>query len=553
MDFLMNLLVRGVGEDSVSESIEEDLLQQLVIDGLLAEQGKDGFKVDLATSRGKVATRIAQGYLLGQDARTDHTLAVQWHFLAGVYGSPQSSQFCARYVAATVMDAVARADKLRTEQGHVVGHPWLAEALAAVCWWVAWSGREAEALSEPVQEHRYFVAGTPRRLLAQAVEGMKTRGGWSDFLLGRKSAIAEPGTVAARRKEKLQGLKQDTEKQLKEAAQRNARVVADKCRTLEEGTKYDPYEGWDGDEEPKDPLAQVVTYDIRDLPKLRPAIDPIMTSKNGGVPEHYVVLNEELPLPVVDDIDSLEAALRVEFPYAETAINVLMRDLKIGKRWGRQAFLLRPTLLVGPPGTGKTRMIRRIGELSGVQTRIIPCAGSSDNRDWEGTSRGFSSANPSFPARFFWSEGTAGGIFGFDEIDKASTGSQNGSLRDSLINATERMNAFQDAYLQARLDLSGISFLATANDVTRLPMPLLSRFRIVEVPAPGLEHLRGLVRGIRADLASEYGIDMRLLPELDDVEMTAIEQHYRRSRSIRSLRRAVEVVMDFRDRHPVLN
>lgn len=556
MDFLMALLVRGVSDDSVSESIEDDLLDQAVADGLATADERDILKTDLATSRGGAGSDIASMYLLGDGVRRDHSLAVQWHFLAGVHGSDTSARFCARWLASHVMDAVSKSEHARREQGHCIGHPWLAEALAAVTWWSAWSGRETEAISEPMQEHRYFVAGTPARILSHAVEGMRTRAGRSlkDFLFGRRgeSTVKEPETVAEGRKAKLQGLKKDAERQLREAAQRNARAVAERSKTIEDGLKADPYQGWGEDGEPEDPMVEVVTYDDGDSPKLRVALDPVVAGpKGGGIPDSFLVLNEPLPVPVIEDLDALEAGLLSEFPYAERAVGIIMRDLRIRKSWGRDSFVIRPTLLVGPPGTGKTRLMSRLGALSGVRHRIVPCAGSSDNRDIEGTSKGFSSANPSFFARFLASEGVGGGLIGFDEIDKASSGNQNGSVRDSLINVLQ--GAFYDPYLQTRLDLSRCSFLATANDTKHLPMPLLSRFRIVEVPQPGVEHLPGLIRGIRVDLASEYDIDPRFLPEFGDAEHVLLEQHYRKHRSVRSLRRAVEVILDHADRTRVLN
>lgn len=560
MDFLMALLVRGVSDDSVSESIEDDLLDQAVADGLATADERDILKTDLATSRGGCGSDIAEMYLLGNGVRRDHSLAIQWHFLSGVHGSDTSARFCARWLASHVLDAVSKSEHARREQGHCIGHPWLAEALAAVTWWSAWSGRETEAISEPMQEHRYFVAGTPARILSHAVEGLRTRAGRSlkDFFLGRHgdSAVKEPEkpktSVAEERKAKLRKLKEDTQRLLREAAQENAEKVAAKAGTLKQGLEYDPNEGWGDDDAPEDPMVDVVTYSPGAAPTLRPALDPIVAGpKGGGIPDSFLVLNEPLPVPLVDDLDSLEASLLGEFPYAERAIGMIMRDLRIRRQWGRDSFVIRPTLLVGPPGTGKTRLMSRLGSLSGVRHRIVPCAGSSDNRDIEGTSKGFSSANPSFFARFLASEGVGGGLIGFDEIDKASSGNQNGSVRDSLINVLQ--GAFYDPYLQTRLDLSGCSFLATANDTKHLPMPLLSRFRIVEVPQPGVEHLPGLIRGIRVDLASEYDIDPRFLPEFGDAEHVLLEQHYRKHRSVRSLRRAVEVILDHADRTRVLN
>lgn len=557
MDFLTSLLVRGTTDDTIAESVEADLITQAVTDGLLTDDDVGGFVVELATTRGAAGTRIADSYILGTIGRRDHNLGIQWHWLAGTYGSSQSARFCARWLSTKILEAVTRADHVRSENGRMVGHPWLVEAMCSVTWWVAWAAKDTEALNEPRLEHKYFVAATPDTIMKHAVEGLRSRGGRSlkDFLLGRNggedSAVAEPKKprTEAERQAKLQRLREEHDaRKLREAAQANANKLAGKVGTLEAGIAYDPHEGW-GDE-PEDPLVGVVTYQPGEAPTLRPAIDPVVISK-GGIPDVFGTLNENLPLPTVDDLDALEAGLLGEFPYAQQAIGMIMRDLRIRRRWGRDAFVIRPTLLVGPPGTGKTRLMSRLGQLSGVRHRIVPCAGSSDNRDVEGTSKGFSSANSSFFARFLATESIGGGLVGFDEIDKASSGNQNGSIRDSLINVLQ--GAFYDPYLQTRLDLSGCSFLATANDTKHLPMPLLSRFRIVEVPQPKVEHLPGLIRGIMIDLAAEYDVDPRFLPSLGDAEHTLLEQHYRKHRSIRSLRRAVEVVIDHTDRSRVLN
>src|SRR3546814_19525014 len=80
----------------------------------------------------------------------------------------------------------------------------------------------------------------------------------------------------------------------------------------------------------------------------------------------------------------------------------------------------RPCLVVGPPGCGKTRLARRIGQFTGTGSNLLSVGGSSDNRMLQGTARGWSSAEPSFPLLAIMRTEIANPLLIVDEIDKRS-------------------------------------------------------------------------------------------------------------------------------------
>src|SRR3546814_11893923 len=93
----------------------------------------------------------------------------------------------------------------------------------------------------------------------------------------------------------------------------------------------------------------------------------------------------------------------------------------------------RPCLVVGPPGCGKTRLARRIGQLTGTGSNLLSVGGSSDNRMLQGTARGWSTAEPSFPLLAIMRSEIANPLLIVDEIDKAVATSHNGSVANTLL------------------------------------------------------------------------------------------------------------------------
>jgi hypothetical protein len=227
------------------------------------------------------------------------------------------------------------------------------------------------------------------------------------------------------------------------------------------------------------------------------------------------IAGNRIPVTPVPDLVVARRALVAEFPYAVDAIDVLLSDLV-----GAASVRMRPTLLVGPPGGGKSRLARRIGEVVGLHVARYDAASASDS-SFGGTARRWSSGEPAVPVAALLAAMRADAMVLLDELDKAGTGNQNGRLQDALLPFMEFETAarYPDVYAQTQVDCSRISYLATANDELRLPGPLRDRFRLLRIPAPTIEHLPSLCRSILADLVKESASDPHWFPALDADEI----------------------------------
>src|SRR6266404_1559507 len=100
------------------------------------------------------------------------------------------------------------------------------------------------------------------------------------------------------------------------------------------------------------------------------------------------VINTALPLVKVPPLHEIRNALVFEFPYAVSVIDFALADLV-----GRMAVRLRPLLLVGDPGGGKSRFVRRLGESLGISVWRED-ASRCDGAVFGGTDRRWYSAEP---------------------------------------------------------------------------------------------------------------------------------------------------------------
>ncbi|MCA0449577.1 MAG: AAA family ATPase [Proteobacteria bacterium] len=300
-----------------------------------------------------------------------------------------------------------------------------------------------------------------------------------------------------------------------------------------------------------DQLAQgVISETRRDLERLEGKVTVVRREianadlKNLGK-ERYQRLN--LPFTFKGKItkeskNEILNAMRIEYPWAEDLISEIEHRLSLGVSSSQPWLKLTPLLIVGPPGVGKTRFVRRLSELTAVPHFIVSAAGASDNRDFAGTARGWASAHPSRIAEIIIDADCANPIVIVDEVDKFIAGSRNGNILQTMLSmlAPETNQRFRDEGLNVELDLSHVNWLLIANDTRNLDWPLLSRLKTMPLPNPLPQHAEGLVDFILKETITKLGSDILTQDDLDPEVCAALVRAARSGASPRTIAAMVE-------------
>jgi hypothetical protein len=270
----------------------------------------------------------------------------------------------------------------------------------------------------------------------------------------------------------------------------------------------------------------------------------------GGDPKlpapYRALVGCQTTLVMTPDLRTIRDTLRTEYPHAHAAIDLLLLDLRPD-----EPVAFRPFLLVGNPGSGKSRLIRRLSELLAIKMKRHDGAGSSDNA-FGGAPKRWSNATACIPLQAVAEARIANPMVLIDELDKAGM-STAGSLVNALMPFLERETAaaYPDPCHEVEADLSHVNYAMTANDDSKLPSPLRDRIRIIRVPSPGVEHLESLSRSIMADLAVELNVPAAFWMPLAPDELSVVARAWGDNGSVRRLQKIIRGTVTARDQNAV--
>lgn len=217
----------------------------------------------------------------------------------------------------------------------------------------------------------------------------------------------------------------------------------------------------------------------------------------------------------VPDWSKLLDELASDFPNFAAVISAVIRP-HLGLVARGYQHHMSSVLLVGPPGIGKTHFAHQLAKILNVgRPMFLSLATESNASSLAGSSTFWSNSSPGALFELLaWGEAgssaAANPLIILDEIDKVSVDRFDplGPLYTLL--EVETAQTFKDQSIPDLLiDASHVRIFATANDISSLPSPLLSRTLVFNIARPSSEQLHRIALRIYQDIVKRLGVPMR--------------------------------------------
>ena len=196
--------------------------------------------------------------------------------------------------------------------------------------------------------------------------------------------------------------------------------------------------------------------------------------------------------------------------------------------------------LAGPPGIGKTSLVKSIAESMGRKFVRVSLGGVRDEAEIRGHRRTYVGSMPGKIMKAMKEAGTNNPVILLDEIDKMSNDFK-GDPASAMLEVLdpEQNKNFEDHYIDMPFDLSKVFFVSTANDLRNVSAPLRDRMDILQLSSyTEFEKLHIAQNFLLKQAQKENGL-ANIDIKIPDKVMFKLIDEYTREAGVRNLKREI--------------